>query len=49
VVAPEYNNECTFTLLTFPAPQLPFVWLTKLLAALVLFAVCAVSVVVGTT
>src|SRR5579859_162162 len=36
------------TLLTFPAPALPLVWLTKLLAVLVLLAVWAANVVVGT-
>ena len=35
------------TLLTLFAPRLPFDWFAKLFDALVLFAVCAASVVVG--
>ena len=35
------------TLLTLLAPRLPLDWLAKLFDALVLFAVCAASVVVG--
>src|SRR5437660_2704692 len=37
------------TLLTLPAAEFPLLWAKKLLAALVLFAVCAANVVVGTT
>src|SRR4029077_20303088 len=37
------------TLLTLPAAAFPLLWAKKLLAALVLFAVCAANVVVGTT
>jgi hypothetical protein len=36
-------------LLTFPGASLPLLWLGKLGAALVLLAVCAARVVVGTT